>query len=230
VKKTLSADDVIAILEAPLDLSWRRRKVWDDDVTADPARHFYPRKVRLENEASVRALLKALAIGPTPRSRWVILGVLGHRGAKSAVPTIVNYLNDRSIRVRNEAADALWKLGDEHMPDIGAALLRQFDKSSNEGIRSTLALALGKVQYRPAIPSLIASLRSKRDVNRRCVASALAELGAMEAVEPLQQAIAQEQHAHTRAEMSRYLDQLMHTANDSDLQGDSPRAEVRQHG
>jgi HEAT repeat protein len=225
VKKTLRPEEIIAILQAPLDLSWRRRKRWDDDVFADPARHFYPRKVRLEHEASIRALLEALAIAPTPRSRWVILGVLYNRRAKSAVPTFMKYLEDRSIHVRNEAADGLSKLADADTPNVGPALLRQFDKPSNARIRSTLALALSKVQYRPAIPSLIASLADEDDANRRCAASALAELDATEAIVPLQQAIARERRANTRAELSGYLDHLMHTRDMGDSKDVSPGAE-----
>ncbi len=210
MKKTLRADEIISILEAPLDLSWRRRKDWDIDVASDPARHFYPRKARLEREASVRELLRALEIAPTPRSRYVILEVLGRRQAKSAVPTIIRYLGNRSPSVRNEAADALMQIGDVRDPEAGRVLLKRIDgKERREGIRSTLALALAAIGYRPAIPALIRSLHSDNEVVRRCAASALSDLGATEAVGALREVIEQEDDPDTRIQLVRYLEQLL---------------------
>ena len=210
MKKTLRADEIISILEAPLNLSWRRRKDWDINVASDPAKHLYPRIVRLEREASVRELLRALETAPTPRSRHVILGVLGRRQAKSAVPTILGYLSNRSWRVRNEAADALKDIGDVDDPEVGHSLLERIDgKEQREGIRSTLALALAAVGYRPAIPALMRSLDSNNEVVRRCAASALNTLGATEAVGALHRAIEQESDSHTKIQLVRYLDQIL---------------------
>jgi HEAT repeat protein len=213
MKKKLRADEIISILEAPLDLSWRRYKNWDINVVSDPAKHFYARILRLERQASVRELLGALEIAPTPRSRYVILDVLGKRKAKSAVPTIVRYLSNRSWRVRNASADALMHICDTGDVEVGEALFERLDvKERKISLHSTLAVALGAVRYRPAVPALIRVLDSGDEVVRRCAAGALSDLGGVEATNALQAAINREQLPSTRAALIEYLHRILEIA------------------
>jgi len=211
VKKTLRAEEIHAIIEAPYRAS-------------DPATYFHSRETRIRREASIQEIVRALQTAPTWKVRYTLLYVLSWRGAKSPIPIIAAYLNDRSVQVRGAAANALYRLalihfGSIHDPEIGERLLRRFaGKEPDVDIHSTLALALGAVQDREAIPDLIHALTSDNEAKRRCAAIALSNLQAEEAVVPLRHAIQREQIPHTRAKMQPSLDRLV----DADGHGGPP--------
>jgi HEAT repeat protein len=202
VKKTLRAEEIHAIIEAPYRAS-------------DPATYFPSREGRIRCEASIREIIRALQTAPTPQVRYTLMYVLSWRGAKSTIPVILPYLNDRSSRVRGAAADALYRLALIHFGKvsdlhIGAALLERFEgKERTTSTYSTLALALGAVQYRPAIPALIRALTSADEGKRRCAAIALSNLQARESTDSLRHAVEHEQIPHTREKLQLSLDRIV---------------------
>src|SRR5262245_26472809 len=105
MRKTLRAEDIQAIIEAPYRAS-------------EPATFFHSRETRIRREASIQEILRALQTAPTSRLRRTLMYVLMYRRAKSTIPTVATYLNDRSVQVRDAAADALYRLALIHSGSI----------------------------------------------------------------------------------------------------------------
>lgn len=135
-RKTLIADEILSLIE-------------------DPTINFV--QFRLRNEAPIKELIAALQMSRSSDERQVICDVLGYRYAKSAISVLIDCLDDESSGVRSSAADSLAKIGDSR---AGAPLLHRFtDLEQKITVRRMLAVALGAVHYRPAIPFLIEALR-----------------------------------------------------------------------
>jgi HEAT repeat protein len=158
-------------------------------------------KERILAEAPITELLAAVQASPTPLIRQIVCDLLGRRADARAVPVLIDALHDADAGVRGSAADSLAKIGD---PSAGEALMEQYFKEDDD-IRQLLAIALGAVHYRPAIPVLIQALSSPTQMLRQCVAWALRNLKAPEAREALQQALAQERDPYTSEAMREAL-------------------------
>lgn len=178
----MDAKQIIQLLEAPTD---DRRPIFQ----------------KVKEGAPVAALIEALRLATTPLTRQLLADILGYREEKAAVPVLINALQDSSPEVRNSAADALSKIED---PRAGEALMTQYIQEDDD-IRQTLAIALGAVGYRPAIPYLIQALSSPSQMLRICAAWGLRSLHATEAKDAIQSALAQETDAYSIDEMSKVL-------------------------
>lgn len=120
----------------------------------------------------------------------ILCDIVGSRAETAAVPVLLHYLNDPSSGVRGAAADALGSIGD---PASGPVLFAHFTNPQEEKpVLHLLAVALGVVGYRPAIPSLIHALGDPDHVLRGCAAWSLGELRALDAEPALRLAISQE--------------------------------------
>ena len=171
--------------------------------------HEHGLKRRISKEASIKETLLALHQADTPLQRIVLCDILGERGSKSAVPTLIDYLDDPLPKIQKAAAEALGKIGD---PRAGETLFAHFEQDEvEELVRLNLALGLGGVQYRPAIPALIQALSSDDKRLRSCAAWSLGRLHAKEAEDALTQALAKETYGYGALQMEEALSKIKQT-------------------
>jgi HEAT repeat protein len=156
--------------------------------------------------ASAGDIVAAYEVCPSPGLREFMCYRVGKRELHAALPMLVHALNDPDAGVRGEAAVALGRIGD---PSTGYDLFRRYAVEDDPDVRSWLALSLGYTGYRPAVPVLIDALaETDRWLLRAFAASALAALGAKEALPALQQAHAQEADDYAKGRMRRAIDEL----------------------
>jgi len=160
---------------------------------------------KIGTQAGVMELITAFGQAPDNVARQILAYILGKRRAKTAVPLLVDFLNDNDPCVRAAAADALAKIGSSA---AGKKLLERFIQEDDDGVRQTLAIALGAVHYRPAIEALRQKLRNPSGMLRGCVAWSLGELHAVEAIQELEEALRREEHSYARARMQAALVQI----------------------
>lgn len=182
--ENLKAQDIIQLLESP-SMTFAQ--------------------LHLRKHASVKELCRALEFCSKAHTRQVLCDVLGFRHAKSAVPLLVQCLEDSASGVRSSAADALGKIGDLR---AGAALMNHFQQETELPVRRTLACALGAVGCKPAIPLLIDCLRGSDLSLRGCAAWSLGILRAVEALPMLDMAHIRETEAWPKARIHEALQQI----------------------
>jgi HEAT repeat protein len=137
----------------------------------------------ITRKADANELIVALEEATDPLLRQVLVQILWERCELAAVPAIIACLEDSSPEVRDVAADALHHLGDAR---AGTSLLKSFVQAGERHERrATLALALGSVGNRSAIPLLIEALHDSNGEVRAAAAWSLGMLGAREANDPL---------------------------------------------
>jgi HEAT repeat protein len=165
-------------------------------------------QLHLRQQASVKELCRALELCSKAHTRQVLCDALGFRHAKTAVPLLVQCLEDSASGVRSSAADALGKIGD---PRAGTALMHHFQQEIELPVRRTLACALGAVGCKPAIPLLIDCLRDSDTGMRGSAAWALGILRAVEALPTLQTVLTRETEAYPKARIHEALQQIIYT-------------------
>jgi HEAT repeat protein len=159
-----NADEILQLLEEPTE---DRR----------------PLKHKLRREASVKELVKALWNSKTILTSRILCDILGARRAKTAIPALLNCLNQPDPDLKNDAAEAIGKIGS---PKAGEELLDHFILEP----RGWYAIALGAIGYSPAIPYLIKGLSNASDwLIRGGSAWALGELRVKEAIKPLESSL-----------------------------------------
>lgn len=158
----MNAQEIIRLLEEPTD---NRSLI----------------KQKIANEAPTEELIAAMHNPKTPLTYAILCELLGNRKDKRAVPELISALHDADANIRNEASQALAKIGD---PQTGEALMVQYLAEDDEDIKDWHIIALGSVGYRPAILHLIQDL----DVEtlRPHAVWSLGELRAQEAKAPLE--------------------------------------------
>lgn len=132
---------------------------------------------RIKREAQVCDLIAALRLSQTAHARQLLCDLLGYRKAKTAATLLLDCLQDSSEHVRCSTAEALARIGD---PSTGDRLLEHLLSETSEPVRENLAMALGAVGYRPAIPTLVGLLTAPEATLRGVAAWSLAALGALE--------------------------------------------------
>jgi HEAT repeat protein len=98
-----------------------------------------------------------------------------------AVDPLIRALKDSDYFVRQNAAEALGKIGSDK---VVGALIRAL-KDSDSYMRRNAAEALGKIGSDKAVDSLILGLKDSDDFVRRKAAEALIKIGSDKAVDPL---------------------------------------------
>lgn len=197
MKKTLLPEDIIYELEHP------------------GREHGYYIKRRIFGKASVQSLRHAISIAKSGLTKGNICEILGWRKARSAIPELITCLRDRSPYTRQEAVDALGRIGSS---EIGSILLAHFTSyERNADVLSTYAYSLGWLAYRPAIPALRKALFHQEGLVRVCAAEALSRLQDIESLPELAQALAEEPEAsshHKRLQDSLVaLQKVLHHEN-----------------
>ncbi|MEO0686843.1 MAG: HEAT repeat domain-containing protein [Cyanobacteria bacterium J06649_11] len=76
---------------------------------------------------------------------------------------------------------------------MNRAFCRKVNIDSSDIVRSESAATIGKLKYKPAIPTLVELLRHRKEETRKAAALALMKIGDRVAVEPLQSALDREQ-------------------------------------
>jgi hypothetical protein len=148
------------------------------------------------DRASAGDIVAAYEVCRNPHARYHLCREAGRRGLHAALPMLVHALNDPDSSVRNEAAQALCKIGD---PSTGYDLFKRYAAEREPAMRHWLALGLGSTGYRPAVPLLTNALADADPMSRACAAEALAALGVTEALPALQQALAREADVKLRS-------------------------------
>jgi len=109
-------------------------------------------KSHLRDKASIKELIAALQTSTIPDIREILCDVLGDLYAETAVPALIKCLDDPFSDVRSAAADALAKI---RSPLAGEALMKHFTEQEKDmEVRRMIAVALGAVNYHPAIPAI----------------------------------------------------------------------------
>ncbi|MGH3319766.1 MAG: HEAT repeat domain-containing protein [Streptosporangiaceae bacterium] len=155
--EALSPDRIIGALE--------------EETTDGPAR-----MRRLERRATVANTVVALRTASTPFTRMLLCDLLGNKRARSAIPALIEALDDTDRRVRASAADALGKaFGYVDRPAPRArvdealrALRTRWELEDDDDVRSTLTQTLALVSDSPAVvPLLRAALVHREEKVRR---------------------------------------------------------------
>ena len=180
----MNAQEIIHRLEEPTDDRW-------------------PTMNRLTAEAPLAELIAALRENPRRLTRELLIDIIGKRYADpdigSAVPDLIEALQDSSKGIRSSAAEALANFGD---PRAGEALMAAFEREGpDEGMRCMYLAALGATRYRPALSALIQGIQDPDESIRQCAAWGLKKLVAPEAKDALRQALKQETYRFAAKEM-----------------------------
>jgi len=163
-------------------------------------------KLHLRDKASIKELIAALQTSTIPDIREILCDVLGDMYAEKAVPALIKCLDDPISNVRSAAADALSKI---RSPLAGESLIKHFaEQEKDMEVRRMIALALGAVNYLPAIPILIEALTDSDASLRGSVAWSLGVLNAKEAIGFLETALTREKNSYASRNMKEALDTL----------------------
>ena len=171
----------------------------------EPMENRIPIKRKVSAEAAIEELIAAMHEPITPLTREILCDILGQRHASQALPELIEALKDASPNVRSAAADALASVGD---PQAGPALLEQYQTEEDRDVRVMLAVALGAVHYRPAIPDLIQALDDPYDTLQMEAAWSLGELKVTEAREGMQRVLARQADDYSKKLVQDAIEKL----------------------
>ena len=153
----------------------------------------------LQKKGCFIELIEALRNSRKKLTRCIICDILAERRAKTAVSVLIDCLNDPSDDVKDNAAEALGKIGS---PKAGEAILSHFINEK----RTWFAIALGAVNYQPAIPYLIDALASSSGMVRGGAAWSLGKLCAISARKELESALSVEKDSYANERMREALE------------------------
>ncbi len=168
----------------------------------EPTEDRRPLKSVLQREAPVKVLVKALWLSKTVLTSRILCDILGTRRAKTAIPALLNCLNNPDPSLKNDAAEALGKIGD---PKAGEGILKHFVVEP----RLWYAVALGAIGYQPAVPNLINALSSNLGSIRGGAAWSLGEMKVFDAQEALINALKIEQDKYALDRIQEALKKIM---------------------
>ncbi|MCL4561673.1 MAG: HEAT repeat domain-containing protein [Chloroflexi bacterium] len=179
---SLRSEEIVRLLEEPTD-------------------DRQPLKQNLQKEASVKELVQALEISRVELTSRILCDILAARRAKTAVPALIKCLEDPSPWLKDDAAEALGKIGGIK---AGEALLDHFNKDP----RLWYAVAMGEIGYRAAIPRLIEALYDPSPMVRGGAAWALEELIALDALKDLKEVARLEEDAFALKHMEKAIEYI----------------------
>ncbi|MET8907617.1 HEAT repeat domain-containing protein [Micromonospora sp. NPDC004551] len=140
----------------------------------------------LRRQAPVRVLAAALKASERPLTRQLLCDLIGFRAARSALPELLEALDDHHRGVRASAADAIAKAlayGGAQPPSssltrrVLPTLLAHWEKESTPQVRSILATALASVGDTSVQPLLQAALGDPHEQVRLAAEWSLGRLG-----------------------------------------------------
>jgi HEAT repeat protein len=193
---TLTSKRIIERLQVSFKdrhLRWRRsnrHRAWD--VQRQIAKH-----------SATKDLVQALQDCDDVGVRRLLCYTLGHRGAKEAVPILLDILSIEDLRF--DAADALLDIGDSRACE---SFLDFFEKESTKGMRRLYALALGTCSCRQGASALVKALKDVDAAVRGYAAQSLGMIGAKETEPYIREALAAEHSDYDSTLMGRGLELL----------------------
>ena len=122
-----------------------------------------------------------LVKSPYSEVKVYCLKTLGKLKYNKALPQITPLINDPSEAVREAAAEALVNIGDSSAAD----LFRTYISDENPSIRSYCAAGLARINDTSSTPLLVAALSDSNPSVRTSAISALGQLKAKEALNPI---------------------------------------------
>lgn len=165
----------------------------------DEAETLDPMWYALQQRARIRDVIAALKLHQGDYFvRGELCYILGSRQAKSAVPVLLEALDDESPYVREQAADALGKIGS---PVAGPALFQVLTRGDPRDAYVWLMSATAASGYRPVLPILLHNLTHENEQRRASAAWGLGRLRAIEAEGPLWKALETEDYEMARENM-----------------------------
>jgi HEAT repeat protein len=185
----MKTQKIIQLLEEPMD---DRRQI----------------KKEIEDKASIEDLQNALRFAKKPITKQILCELLGNRQNDSAIPILLNVLQDETASVRAAAADAISKI---RCVIAGKPLMDQLVIENDKGAKQMIILALGAVGYSPAIPKLIECLSDSNGTLRGCAAWSLGTLNAKEARKIMLDMLQYERNEYAK---KRLTEALIMTTND----------------
>jgi len=189
-----TSDEIIRLLEAS-----------PEESEAGWGRNFY----QIERRAAINEIVTALQTTKNASVRVKLCYMLGQREDESAVPTLVEVLQDEDPDVRFTAASALRRIGS---PLAGPAVMMYFARPEEDiRVRQELVGALGSSGHREAIPLLVEALKDTDSILRGDAAKSLGQLAAREATEPLSRALAIETESYPKERMEAALEIIRET-------------------
>ncbi|BAY83119.1 HEAT domain protein repeat-containing protein [Calothrix parasitica NIES-267] len=132
-----------------------------------------------------------------------VVVILGKSNSRM-VDKLILYLNDSSISVRENAAEALGRIGN---PIAVEPLITALSDSDNS-VRIYAAQALGRIGNPIAVEPLITTINDSNSGVRRNAGAALGEIGNPIAVKPLLTALVNDSHFLVRFFMARALGKI----------------------
>lgn len=150
-----------------------------------PSKDRRPLKNKLIREATIQELVEALRISRLAITRRILCDVLAVRGSKSAIPALINCLDDLDWEVRSDAAEALAKIGSY---EVGKTLLEHLQEET----LPAYVFALGSIGYLDAIPALTEALQNGSSTIRGAAAWSLGYMRVSEARDSLIKALQNE--------------------------------------
>lgn len=206
--KHLTSTEIVQLLTALTERDVLQMQEYFDQTHKLPQDHGYLVNKRIRKEASVKALIAALHQSTNSSVREILCDLLGELHAKTAVSALIACLEDSSAHVRSAASDALAKI---RSPQAGEALMKRMVAAETDiEEQRMVAVALGAVGHRPAVPLLIKTLSSVDPSLRGSAAWSLGALQAREALDALEQAYEREQETYPRERMQVALDIIQH--------------------
>lgn len=153
-----------------------------------PVKNRYFVKKRIAKSAPAKEIIIALRNSKNKLTREILCEIVGWRRLQSALPELINCLEDRSPSIRSSAVEALGHLRN---PNAGEAVYRCFISRSerDKSVKHMGALTLGACRYYPAIPVLIKALKDEDSVLRACSAWALGYMRAEESIRMLKEVL-----------------------------------------
>jgi HEAT repeat protein len=157
----------------------------------------------IQQDARIRDVIAALRLHQGDYFvRGELCYILGSRQARSAVPVLLEALDDESAYVRVQAADALGKVAS---PAAGPALFQILTRGDPRDPYTWLMTATAACGYRPVFPILLPYLTDSDEQMRAAAAWGLGRLRAIEAEGPLWKALETEDYAMARENMNEAL-------------------------
>jgi HEAT repeat protein len=169
----------------------------DEAATLDPMWY------AIQKDARIRDVISALRLHQGDDFvRGELCYILGSRQARSAVPVLLEALDDESAYVREQAADALGKIAS---PAAGPALFEILTRGDPRDSFMWLMSATAASGYRPVLPILLRNLTHSNEQRRAAAAWGIGRLRAIEAEGPLWKALETEDDEMARDDIQAAL-------------------------
>ncbi len=165
---------------------------------------------------AVNALFKILA---SPDISGSIKGqatwALSFIGAE-AKDELYNAISSELPEIRCAVVGAIYDIVQEASDERGFEILMSSLTDSSDIVRSESAATIGKLKYKPAIPTLLELLQHQKEETRKAAALALMKIGDRFAIEPLQSALDKEQITSVQSIIKLAISQIQKQSEEDD--------------